>query len=119
MKKIYNKLVRDKFIDIYKNDVENKISMSDFSAHYLDKKEILEKLKDKLQEEVDEVFNVYDEEDKSKLKEEIADVLEVIDSVLLHNSISFDEISKIRDAKKEKRGGFEKGLYLESIDYFD
>jgi len=25
----------------------------------------------------------------------------------------------IRDAKKEKKGGFEKGVFLESIDYFE
>ena len=25
----------------------------------------------------------------------------------------------MRDVNKEKKGGFEKGLYLESIDYFD
>lgn len=119
MKKIYNKLVRDKMIDIYKHDVENKISASAYSVRYMENEETLLKLKDKLLEEAQEVFDAYDKEDKTYLKEEIADVIEVVDAILFHNNISLDEVLKIRDIKKEKRGGFEKGLYLESIDYFD
>ena len=119
MRKIFNKLVRDKMIDIYKNDVENKISASNYSVKYLSQKDTLDKLKDKLLEEVQEVFEAYDKDDKSHLKEEIADVIEVIDAILYHNGVSLDEVFKIRDIKKEQRGGFEKGLYLESIDYFD
>lgn len=119
MKKIYNKLVRDKMIDIYKHDVENKISASAYSVRCMDKAETLEKLKDKLLEESQEVFDAYGQEDKTYLKEEIADVIEVIDAILYHNDISLTEVLAIRDAKKEKKGGFEKGLFLESIDYFD
>jgi predicted house-cleaning noncanonical NTP pyrophosphatase (MazG superfamily) len=119
MKKNYNKLVRDKMIDIYKHDVENKVSASDYSVRYMEKSETLEKLKDKLLEESQEVFEAYDKEDKTQLKEELADVIEVIDAILYHNNISLSEVLAIRDAKKEKKGGFETGLYLESIDYFD
>ena len=119
MKKIYNKLVRDKMIDIYKHDVENKVSASGYSVRYMEKAETLEKLKDKLLEESQEVFEAYDKEDKTELKEELADVIEVIDAILHHNNISLPEVLAIRDAKKEKKGGFETGLYLESIDYFD
>ena len=119
MKKIYNKLVRDKYIDIYKHDVENKISASGYSVRYLEKADILEKLKDKLLEESREVFEAYGEEDKTHLKEEIADVIEVIDAILFHNNISLKEVLALRDEKKEKKGGFETGLFLESIDYID
>jgi predicted house-cleaning noncanonical NTP pyrophosphatase (MazG superfamily) len=119
MKKIYNKLVRDKMVDIYKHDVEKKISASGYSIRYMEKEETLERLKDKLLEEAQEVFEAYGEEDKTKLKEELADVIEVIDAILYHNSLSLEEVLSIRDAKKEKKGGFEMGLFLESIDYFD
>lgn len=119
MKKMYNKLVRDKMIEIYKHDVAHKISASDYSVRYLNKTETLEELKSKLLEEAQEVFEAYGKEDKTALKEEIADVIEVIDAILYHNGFSLEEVLKIRDAKKEKRGGFETGLYLESIDYFD
>jgi predicted house-cleaning noncanonical NTP pyrophosphatase (MazG superfamily) len=118
MKKIYNKLVRDKMIDIYKHDVEHEISASDYKVRHLSRDETLEELKNKLLEEAQEVFEAYGK-DREHLKEEIADVIEVIDAILYHNDIKLDEVLKIRDAKKEKKGGFETGLYLESIDYFD
>ncbi len=106
-------------IDIYKHDVENKISASDYSVRYMEPHETLEKLKDKLLEESQEVFEAYTEIDKTHLKEELADVIEVIDAMLYHNKISLEEVLAIRDAKREKRGGFETGLFLESIDYFE
>lgn len=119
MRVVYNKLVRDKMVDIYKHDVENTLTASDFSVRYMDKGETLERLKDKLLEEAKEVFEAYGEEDKAHLKEEIADVIEVIDAILYHNDIALQEVLALRDAKKEKKGGFEKGVFLESIDYFD
>lgn len=119
MKKVYNKLVRDKMVDIYEHDVQNKISASSYSVRYMEREETLERLKDKLLEEVEEVFEAYGKEDKTHLKEELADVIEVMDAMLYHNNLSLPEVLAIRDAKKEKRGGFEKGVYLESIDYFD
>lgn len=106
-------------IDIYKHDVENKISASGYSVRYMEREETLERLKDKLLEEAQEVFDAYNKEDKSHLKEEIADVIEVIDAILYHNDIALEEVLALRNSKKEKKGGFEKGLFLESIDYFD
>ena len=117
MRKDYNKLVRDRMIDIFKHDVENKVSASDYKVRYMEREETLERLKDKLLEEAQEVFDAYGKEDKTALKEEIADVIEVIDAILYHNDIALDEVLAIRDKKKEKKGGFEKGLYLEYIDY--
>jgi predicted house-cleaning noncanonical NTP pyrophosphatase (MazG superfamily) len=119
MKKVYNKLVRDKMVDIYKHDVENNISARDYAVRYMDKREILQKLKDKLLEESQEVCDVYDTEDITQLKEELADVIEVVDAILYHNNLSLVEVLAIRDAKKENKGGFEKGVFLEYIDYFD
>jgi predicted house-cleaning noncanonical NTP pyrophosphatase (MazG superfamily) len=118
-KKMYNKLVRDKMVDIYDHDVKNKINASAYSVRHMERDEILEKLKDKLLEEAHEVVESYDESDKAHLKEEIGDLIEVIDAILYHNNISLAEVLALRDMKKEERGGFEKGLYLESIDYFN
>jgi predicted house-cleaning noncanonical NTP pyrophosphatase (MazG superfamily) len=119
MKKVYNKLVRDKMIDIYKHDIANSISASDFSVQYLEKNEILENLKTKLLEETEELFEVYESEDSAKLIEEIADIIEVLDAMLYHKGQTLEDVDKVRALKKEKRGGFETGLFLESIDYFD
>ena len=116
MKKIYNKLVRDKMVDIYEHDIQNEISASGYKVRYMEPAEALERLKDKLLEESQEVFEAYGNEDKTALKEEIADVIEVIDAILYHNNIDLAEVLVLRDAKKEKRGGFEKGIFLESIE---
>lgn len=117
MRKVYNKLVRDKMIDVYKHDVENKISASGYSVRYMEREETLERLKDKLLEEVQELFDAYAGEDKTHLKGETEDLIEVIDAILYHDNIDPMEVFTLRDAKKEKRGGFETGLLLESIDY--
>ena len=81
--------------------------------------ETLEKLKDKLLEETEEMFEVYMADDTTKYVEEIADIIEVLNAMLYHRGHTLDEVEKIRAIKKEKRGGFETGLFLESIDYFD
>ena len=117
MKKIFNKLVRDKMIDVWKYDIENKISASGYSSKYISQEETLERLKDKLLEESQEVFEAYT--DDIKLKEELADVMEVLDGIMFHKGFSREEIVQIKETKKAKKGGFEEGLYLESIDYFD
>ncbi len=118
MRITYEKLVRDNMIDIYKKDLETG-RINEYSTRYMGKEETLERLKDKLLEEANEVFEAYGEDDKTHLKEEIADVIEVLNAILYHNDIKLEEVLVLRDAKKEKKGGFEKGLFLESIDYFD
>ena len=115
--KHYNKLVRDNMIDVWNS--EKGTIASDIKYKYLDKEEILEKLKDKIYEEVQEVISAYDEADKTHLKEELGDLIEVIDAILYHNNIGLEEVLKMRDAKKEKKGGFQKGLYLEYINYIN
>lgn len=68
------------------------------------KKELLRKLL----EECNEVVNANDEE----ILEEIADTLEVIDALIKLNKSTIDEVKKIQEEKRNKRGGFEKRLYL-------
>jgi len=116
-RKTYNKLVRDRMIDIWDADKKAGQVYDDISYKYLDKVDILEKLKDKIHEETKEVMEAYDEDDKTHLKEELGDLIEVIDAILYHNDISLEEVLKMRDVKKGVRGGFEKGLYLEWVDY--
>lgn len=106
-------------IDIYKHDVEHKISASGYSVRYMERDETVACLKDKLLEEAREVFDAHENGDEDALKEEIADVIEVIDAILYYHHIDLMEVLAIRDKKKEKKGGFETGLFLESIEYFD
>lgn len=116
---IYNKIVRDKMIDIWNSDKIKGDVYDNISYKHLDKKDILEGLKDKIHEETKEVMEAYDEEDKIHLKEELGDLIEVIDAILYHNNIPLEEVLKMREEKKKIRGGFEKGLYLEWVDYKD
>ena len=119
MKVTYNKLVRDNMLSVYEADVAAKRTATDFSVRHLTPTDTLALLKDKLLEETQEVFEAYEPGQEAHLKEELADVIEVIDAILYHKGISLGEVLEIRDAKKARKGGFETGLYLESIDYID
>ena len=47
--------------------------------------------------------------------EELADLLEVMSAVAAARGSSIEEVEKIRVRKKEKRGGFEKRILLETV----
>ena len=101
--KIYNKLVRDKITDIIETDGG--------IAKYriLDDNEYRQELNKKLQEEVKEYL-----EDNNV--EELADIVEVIYGILNSMDVSIKEFEKIRINKQEKRGAFEKKIYLEETE---
>ena len=48
-------------------------------------------------------------------EEELADLMEVIYSIAKVKNINLDDVEAIRIKKKEKRGGFDKKIYLESV----
>lgn len=94
--KKYNKVVRDKIPEIIKSSGKN------CNVKKLDDSEFLIQLEKKLVEELAE----YQE---SKDVEELADVLEVIYRISELKGVNLDNI---RQEKVEKRGGFEKNLFL-------
>lgn len=103
MMRIYNKLVRDKITEIIEADGR--------VAKYkiLDDNEYRQELNKKLQEEVKEYL-----EDNNV--EELADIVEVIYGILNSMNVSIKEFEKIRINKQEKRGAFEKKIYLEEAE---
>ena len=101
--KIYNKLVRDKITDIIEAD--GRIA----KYRILDENEYRRELNKKLQEEVKEYL-----EDNNV--EELADIVEVIYGILNSMDVSIKEFEKIRINKQEKRGAFEKKIYLEETE---
>lgn len=101
--KIYNKLVRDKITDIITAD--GRIA----KYRILDDNEYRQELNKKLQEEVKEYL-----EDNNV--EELADIVEVIYGILNSMDVSIKEFEKIRINKQEKRGAFEKKIYLEEAE---
>ena len=99
----YNKLVRDKIVDIIKSKGENP------KYHTLTDTEYLEELHKKLFEEANEFVEADD-------PEELADLLEVLYSIAKVKNISLKEVEKIRQEKCNKRGGFDKKIYLEDVE---
>ena len=103
MKKIeYHKLVRDRIPEIIEKDGKTCVCSE------LSQEDYIIMLDQKLNEELAE----YQE---SKSMEELADLLEVMAAVAAARGSSLDEVERIRLGKKEKRGGFEKKILLETV----
>lgn len=98
--KIYKKLVRDKIPEIIEKD--NLVPI----CRTLNNKEYQIELNKKLVEEVKEYL-------KSQETEELADIVEVIYSIVKLKNISLEDFEKIRIDKVEKRGSFDKKIFLE------
>ena len=99
----YGKLVRDKIIDIIRKNGETP------KYHTLSDEDYLEELHKKVFEEANEFI----EEDGP---EELADLLEVLYAIAKHKNINLEEVEQIRLTKREKRGGFEDRIYLETVE---
>ena len=96
---VYNKAIRDKIPEIIQKDGFscNVETMSD--------EKFLVEMEKKLSEEVAEYQN-------DKNPEELADILEVIYRIAKLKGISKEQLEKIKVDKVEKRGAFEKNLFL-------
>ena len=104
---IYNKLVRDGIPAII--EAGNK----KYIMNVLESDQHEVEIKRKLDEELKEYQEASSDEEAV---EELADLLELIYAVLpLHNS-SIEDLEKVRLAKREKRGGFDKGYYLIEVE---
>ena len=101
--KTYNKLVRDKIVDIIEGEGRK------VNYIILDDKDYRKELNRKLQEEVKEYL-----EDNNV--EELADIVEVIYGILNSMNVSIEDFEKVRMDKKEERGAFEKRIYLEETE---
>lgn len=95
----YNKIIRDKIPQVI-SAAGKKAVIRQESAQ-----QTVLGLEQKLSEELGEYL-----QDHSL--EEMADILEVLHGILHHRGISWEQLEAVRLEKKEKRGGFEKGLRL-------
>ena len=106
-RKTYNKLIRDKIPEIIKRDnAIPKISI-------LNDEQFAMALKEKLVEEAKELLEAKTSEE---ILNELSDVLELVESITTNNKLTITEVEKQKLVKKEKRGGFEKKLFLEYVD---
>ena len=102
----YNKLVRDNIPKIIEQNGEKPI------IKILSDKEYKKELLKKLQEECSEVITA---ENQEQLLEELADVYEVLNALACIQNKTMDDVVKIAEHKKIKRGGFEKKIYLKKV----
>ena len=96
----YNKLVRDKIPEYIKSKGGTPVT------HIADDTEYWQKLREKLQEEVDEFL-------EAESIEEMADVLEVIDAIINFKKLDKDELQKVKNKKADERGKFNRKVILE------
>ena len=104
MKYLYNKLVRDK--------IPNEINCTKGrKAVYriMDNDKYLKELNRKLLEEAHEFIEEND-------IEELADVMEVIETITKLKNIKWEELRKIQNEKKNKKGSFNEKIYLEYVE---
>ena len=106
MERIYNKLVRDKIPEIIRNNGEESVTS------VLSDNQYKEELYKKLLEEANEVIN---SQNPDETIEEVADAFEVLRAIAELNNKKIDDVIKIADQKKLKRGGFEKRIFLEKV----
>ena len=108
IKIIHNKLVRDNIPEIIKKD------KADPKIRILEQTEFIKELLVKLVEEAKEAAGVMT--DKPGLMKEIGDVYEVIDAIIDNCGLDREEIMKLKNERRIERGGFDKKIFLESVE---
>ncbi|MCL5875108.1 MAG: nucleoside triphosphate pyrophosphohydrolase [Candidatus Dependentiae bacterium] len=104
---ICNKLVRDKTVERMAHDgVASSYTILEGNAYS-------QALSKKL---IEEALEVEAAESEHERIQEIADVMQVIVDLCKMHNITYDQIEAARKATYEKRGGFEKGVYVEVIE---
>ncbi len=99
---IYDKLVRDRIPEVIAATGQT------CKTRILPEDEYLLKLEEKLAEELAEFR-------QSKELEELADLLEVMEATVKAMGHTWQELTDIQKQKRDKRGGFEKRILLESV----
>jgi predicted house-cleaning noncanonical NTP pyrophosphatase (MazG superfamily) len=108
--KKYNKLIRDKILEIIEKSREVPF------WKILNKREFLKELKRKILEEAKELIKA---KTKKEMLNEIVDIQELIDNLILELNFKKSEIKKAQKIKRKKRGGFKKRLFLFKTEKFE
>ena len=101
--KVYNKLVRDRIPEIIEASGKKCVTET------LSDEDYLKALDAKLDEELAEYH-------KDQNIEELADLLELIRACAAARGCSIDQLEQMRAEKADKRGGFEKKIFLIEAD---
>ena len=98
----YHKLIRDRIPEII--EATGKTAVTEV----LSAQEYLDKLHDKLGEELQEYHETHS-------IDELVDLVEVIYAILDYRCVSRREFEEIRELKSERRGSFQKRLLLKAV----
>lgn len=104
---LFQKLIRDKILDLHIQEGH------DIKYEFLQGEELITALRKKLHEEADEIPVRAKADDE--IIEEIADVRQILADMQAQYGISDETVEKVRQQKFDKKGGFEKGIYIESV----
>lgn len=104
MKYTYNKLVRDKIPEEINNMKGRKAK-----SRIMNNEEYIRELNRKLLEESHEFVEEND-------IEELADLMEVIEVIMKIKNMQWDEVRKVQIEKRNKKGSFDKKIYLEYVE---
>ena len=104
MKKVYNKLVRDRIPEIIRK------SGAECKTEILTDESYLMMLEAKLDEELAEYH-------KDQNIEELADIYEVIRALAEAKGYTVDDLESVRAKKYEERGGFKEKILLIETEY--
>jgi predicted house-cleaning noncanonical NTP pyrophosphatase (MazG superfamily) len=100
---LYNKLVRDNIPEVIESTGKS------FTTRILNNEEYITELKKKCFEELQEYIQT---ENNENAIEELADLLEVIHSLAVYHGASLETVEEVRKMKLEKRGSFQKKVFL-------
>ncbi|MGG1574108.1 nucleoside triphosphate pyrophosphohydrolase [Fictibacillus sp. NRS-1165] len=103
----YNKLVRDRIPEIITSTGKS------FNTTILETDDYIKELKRKCYEELDEYASAPNDENAI---EELSDLLELMHSLAKVHGSDISEIERVRQEKAEKRGGFEKRIFLMDVE---
>lgn len=101
---VYDKLVRDRIPEVIN------ASGKECRFSYVTGERLISGLEAKLLEEWQEF------KESGRDLEELADILEVIDGLATHLGSSFEDVLAMKRRKRNQRGGFEQGIWLEWVE---
>lgn len=103
MIKRYNKLIRDRILEVIEEAGEKPYFRT------LKKEEYVEEIKKKILEEAKELIEA---EDEKEVVNEIIDIQELIDVFISEIYLTKSQLRKLQKEKNKKKGGFKKRLFL-------
>jgi len=106
---IYHKLIRDGIPEIIRKEGKKPYTRQ------ADETEFRNALGDKLFEEAQELFREWKSGDRDGVLKESADLLEIVRTMVNACGLDMQSLSAMMEKRKNRRGGFEKRLILESV----